>query len=907
MIDVLRLLLSQTLTLCFPTENLWLEAITAVTTIERRQAGNDIETASTRALYNILSAILASAREVSTHGKALRMLFVIKDIHHLQGPDVAKEIIYLRAELGRMGVHVLITGRSKLANNSSWGAKGFPRVDEDTEYNEFLNSLKFDHMHTRRNQVSTPFHGTNTWIQSHPIFSKWERSQSGVLWIQGKPGSGKSVLAKSILKTFPDVILASWFYSKRGGVVGVSHTSMLRSICYQILQQKKGLFASCAQTYRRKAFSDNYHNYLTAILEAIATSEDEQPILCLLDGLDESADRDDEGGRRTLELLADLSEAPGSRLKVIVLSRPYRTIEQTYGTYDILLEAENAADIGVIIDQGLAAIATALERNGPGGLSPFARRRRQQLDGDPDDAGGILGLMSDIEQKQEIQNIKEYLVEHARGVTLWVTLSIDQALRYTSRGTVTWTSLRAMLASLPFELNEMYRVITNEITQDCTAEHVKMGRKILAWVMVASTKRPLLVKELFDAMCIPENEDIIPDGDNDPIRANRPVFKSWSYLCRSIQDICGPLLEFVTASQSGTFSYDRLSKVTGRSVVQLIHQTAKDYLEGGQDTVFAFESSEVLSVVTNEARSYMMLVIPPSPRKYTPVLSDVADDWKSKVVAMLTYLDDKFLLPFVLSHFPPNSDYVETAERLALSTDSHWILSAFYNHMTYREIETPGVLEETVVGWCFTVACNMGLHTAIDNLLYLTSLHPGWWAVHREAVLGVALQVAKTRQIADLADRIQENRDSFVWPAIQRSESDRPDILLRASLSRRQSRTGIIAIGRMETLDWIDSNNHNMRPACEPVLPSTARVSDVREAICRILHYLSGNMHPLGLNVNSMTSGLRRSVGAGTPSRSLSGAALGSRVSTLRVGDTSQTQSWASTLEENSQDHTNWI
>ncbi|KAI8943984.1 hypothetical protein F4801DRAFT_585923 [Xylaria longipes] len=91
------------------------------------------------------------------------------------------------------------------------------------------------------------------------------------LWIQGKPGSGKSVLAKSILAetfTASDAVMASWFYSKRGGVVGMSHTYMLRSACYQLLQQRKELFASCARIYRKEGFGEQS---FAVILEAVVT------------------------------------------------------------------------------------------------------------------------------------------------------------------------------------------------------------------------------------------------------------------------------------------------------------------------------------------------------------------------------------------------------------------------------------------------------------------------------------------------------------------------------------------------------------------------------------------------------------------------------------------------------------
>lgn len=718
-------------------------------------------------------------------------------------------------------------------------------------------------MYTRRNQVAVAFDGTAQWIRSHPAFVEWNRGTGGILWIQGKPGSGKSVLAKSILaldSLSTEHATASWFYSKRGGSAGMSHTSMMRSICYQLLSQSKAIFQACVPIYRQRAFSETC---FASMMKAIVTEPSLPPVLCLLDGLDESAERDEKPGKDILNLFADLTETPGSRLKIIVLSRPYRSIEQIYGTYDILLEAENSDDIANIVDRGLASVASNLAQSEPEEqLSVFARKRRQRLEGvswSPSE-DHIPRMQDPAAEKEEVDAIRSYLLTNARGVTLWITLSIDQAIRFIRRGPATWAVLRKMLASLPLELHEMYRTITAELAHDCTPEHKRMGRKVLAWVIMASGKRPLLVEELFDVLSIPETWPV-PAGEYpqiDFIRNNRPVLKTWSTLCRSIHDICGPLVEFVNPSQSGSFQYDRMSRVTGRSVVQLVHQTAKEFLEGGQENIFAFKPLEAQNSVYAEADVYLRLVVPLEPTSYTPVMDDISENWKSTIVDSLLYLDDKYLLPLILCHCPVSEEYVD---RTMLPRNTKWMLSALYYDMSYRDISLVGVLEETVVGWCVTVACTLGLQTAIDNILYLTSLRPGWWAIHREAVLEAALQVAQAKGISDLVDLISHRRDEYTRPALQHGNKfDCPDVLLRVSrISRRPQ--------AVHGGSFTDFEFRSPRPG--PPMPYNATRSDVRGAICRVLHYLAGNMKPLGLQAGmswNLTESVSELYGDGPPS-----------------------------------------
>ncbi|KAI5855182.1 hypothetical protein BZA05DRAFT_334047, partial [Tricharina praecox] len=78
-----------------------------------------------------------------------------------------------------------------------------------------------------------------------------------LLYIGGKPGSGKSTLVKyfkdNILELEPDArsaTIASFFYSFREGELQKSHHNMLRSILYDVLSQNEFFFYHFQREYR---------------------------------------------------------------------------------------------------------------------------------------------------------------------------------------------------------------------------------------------------------------------------------------------------------------------------------------------------------------------------------------------------------------------------------------------------------------------------------------------------------------------------------------------------------------------------------------------------------------------------------------------------------------------------------
>lgn len=236
---------------------------------------------------------------------------------------------------------------------------------------EFLEMLRFEKMGFRRDTIAIAEIGTNHWIWSNHAFLEWNEASSGLLWIQGKPGSGKSVLAKTIQNhllmstgskyaSIPSQIVGSWYYSRRHQLD--SHDLMLRSLLLQILEQERSLFSQIQLRQARFPFHPNLNLEPDILMEALldlkVPGEGSVPVCCIIDGLDE--ERVDTRFDFTIGPFIDGLLKQPSRFKIIALSRPLANKAfQRY--HHIVLERVNSPDVEKIIDTGLTRLVRALE------------------------------------------------------------------------------------------------------------------------------------------------------------------------------------------------------------------------------------------------------------------------------------------------------------------------------------------------------------------------------------------------------------------------------------------------------------------------------------------------------------------------------------------------------------------
>jgi hypothetical protein len=102
-----------------------------------------------------------------------------------------------------------------------------------------------------------------------------------------------------------------------------------------------------------------------------------------------------------------------------------------------------------------------------------------------------------------LRQAKEYIIQNARGVFIWVFMVREQVLRYAESG-CTGKEVLDLLRSLPTELEGFYNRILVELETRADRD-IRVGIRMLQFVLFAS--RPLRLEELRHALASPPEID----------------------------------------------------------------------------------------------------------------------------------------------------------------------------------------------------------------------------------------------------------------------------------------------------------------------------------------------------------------------------------------------------------------
>ncbi|KAF8248994.1 hypothetical protein K440DRAFT_677960, partial [Wilcoxina mikolae CBS 423.85] len=359
--------------------------------------------------------------------------------------------------------------------------EGVLSIEYDKERIECLNTLRFEN--TRYRKISDSHEGSLQWLWTHEQYQKWTKSNcSSLLYIQGKPGSGKSTLVKyfkeNLLRMVPSAspaIIACFFYTFREGERQRSHYNMLRSILYDILNQDESCFFHFQPEYREyrklqeqgyEYLQDWHYKSLKKILLSIGDRPTMKQLYLIIDAVDESYEKD---RRDILQLLFNLCSKNKNHcvVRVFVASRPVGEIQRYTAKF-----------------QGIIRMQDMNQHD----ISHFVRSFFSET-----------GFPADI-----VDRATNYIVTHSHGVFLWVRLVCDELDNYATVGS-TEKQIFDFLESLPTELDKFYERILNTLesgTEQDTADGIKMFQFVLF------SSRPILVSELRDALAISDDADI---------------------------------------------------------------------------------------------------------------------------------------------------------------------------------------------------------------------------------------------------------------------------------------------------------------------------------------------------------------------------------------------------------------
>ncbi|KAK2756844.1 hypothetical protein CKAH01_17129 [Colletotrichum kahawae] len=206
-----------------------------------------------------------------------------------------------------------------------------------------LESLHFAQIKERQNEIPKAHTDTFKWIfdENGPgNFANWLRESSGIFWITGKPGSGKSTLmkfisghetTKSLATTWArpkPLLLASHFFWFGGTKLQKSQEGLLRTLLFQILSNAPQLISEVfpdrvsgqfqyLESWSLEELSDAFER-----LQALPTIPCR--ILILVDGLDEYSGQ----GTEATEFLHAITKSP--EIKVCCASRPWQEFRNAF-------------------------------------------------------------------------------------------------------------------------------------------------------------------------------------------------------------------------------------------------------------------------------------------------------------------------------------------------------------------------------------------------------------------------------------------------------------------------------------------------------------------------------------------------------------------------------------------------
>jgi hypothetical protein len=501
--------------------------------------------------------------------------------------------------------------------------------------NKLLQSLKFDRMNERRNQIKSVHPNTCIWMlrdgsensrpdgttiisddesntnwnHSHKYaeltnrvvhwdsFSDWLRSTETVYWISGKPGSGKTSAIKYILAENQtreylnlwksDSTVISHYFWRPGTTMQQSIKGLLCSLLHQLLlgdiAAVQTMLRGNEEIQHKDTDTDWSEEELQKHLEDVVNHYS-RPIAIFLDGLDEVLSKD--GVQRLLRIVERLKELYKSsgKIKICLASRSEPLLTKLLGGYPKLrLEQLNHPDlvtyaedqIRVPDDYSINIQANFVLHHGN---ITFSQRR--------------------LASRYELRDwLVSSLVKKAEGVFLWLCLTTAALKKALDEGE-TVEDLKHRIDNLPGDLVDLYADMWVRANND----GVSHRRRAASYLQLALTgtrhnyslRYPLNPFAMM-AATTPEMADPISQSDSSQRDSAVRLVDSLVNACeatrRDVTSRCAGLLECPTPMEDGEHDrsnvflwhgeeYDRIIPYAWDSpTYSFLHRTARDFLE----------------------------------------------------------------------------------------------------------------------------------------------------------------------------------------------------------------------------------------------------------------------------------------------------------------------------------------
>lgn len=404
-------------------------------------------------------------------------------------------------------------------------------VDNDKgHYEVLLKSLLFPRIDACERNVSKVLPGTCEWFLQHKVFQTWRTAgdvsgHNGFLWIEGKPGCGKSTIMKTALEwtrkenrehNINQTVLRYFFNAGATSSLEKSSLGLYRSLTYHLLCACPSTRALFETKFSLKEPGDSYYawtkeelqNFLYDVVKSGLPSD-----LCVfIDALDEGEDDD---VREMISFLVKLSKrAQGleslCKLRICLSSRHYPHISINKG---LSLVVEKQPEHSQDIDEYIHHELTGSDGEDREVLSAEIRRKSSRI-------------------------------------FLWVVLVVKMLNKVYDKGG-SLEDMKAHLDTIPGDLDELFREVLAK-----NVDGIEASVALFQWVLFSM--RALQAEELYLAIehCrSPWNAKWSPSHKTKMPSADR--------LAKYILDCSRGLVELTSAQPP---------------VVQFIHETVREFL-----------------------------------------------------------------------------------------------------------------------------------------------------------------------------------------------------------------------------------------------------------------------------------------------------------------------------------------
>ncbi|CAJ2511216.1 Uu.00g068410.m01.CDS01 [Anthostomella pinea] len=408
-------------------------------------------------------------------------------------------------------------------------------VDAKRRY-RILESLVFQQMKTRRDNIDDAHDETLRWIydESRTTFLKWLEEGTGIYWVNGLPGSGKSTMMK-FASSQPQtraalgkwschrqLLTASYFFWTAGTDMQKSQLGLFQTLLFNILRSDPAISDALFPHERPKEPWD-VPELLTIFASLKEVTSSTTKFCFFVDGLDEY-EGDEEA---IIEVVKSLTASPN--IKICTSSRPWPAFF-----------AEWNASIQTLAMQDFT-------RND---MAKFVAEKLTL-----DNRFRTLAA-----RDARYRNLVPSIAGRAQGVWLWVRLVVRDLLR-DMRDNEPYERLKVRLEAYPIELNKFFERMLLRIDSAFRVETAQI------FLLAIKSKRPMSILAL---PLLEWENGYQPSTDMDLSRADESrldaMYRFWH---PRLQNRCRDLMKLTKESSNPVWL---------RYQVDFLHRTVRDFL-----------------------------------------------------------------------------------------------------------------------------------------------------------------------------------------------------------------------------------------------------------------------------------------------------------------------------------------